>query len=74
LNKPLGRWVVIGIKFNSVVEGSLILIRPDWFKATGTMGISTLIAGSVLRQNDITEMQIKNTLIPATTCEENMQS
>lgn len=35
----------------------------------GLIGISTRIAGSVFKQNDITEVQIKKTLIPATICE-----
>lgn len=35
----------------------------------GLKGISTRIPGSVFKQNDITEVQIKKTLIPATICE-----
>jgi hypothetical protein len=61
------------MKFDSVVVGgnvdegkkSLMLLAD--VRLSGGDGISTRNPGSVFKQNDITEVQMKNTLIPATT-------
>lgn len=45
-----------------------MFMDPELFDGTVVTGISTLIAGRVFKQKDITEVQIKKTLIPATTC------
>lgn len=63
-------------KLASVVDG----IVDVWYMSLEAFdvwfmvkGISTRNPGSVFKQNDITEVQIKNTLIPATICNDSIK-